>query len=216
MKRFLLIFFLIIPTLAALVIGVGYRRGKSCPAYIGNAYYQLKPSVDIDSIEPLLLQITGDYGGDYKLWDIDSIEPLLLQITGDYGGDYKLWGDSKTLEEGIVAYRRSFRYKVSKNADGYLLYISSLADKNWVAVDAPAFPGRQAFYPLLRDDFLDDLGGVRKVTDWEKTKYGFGLFPIGEKLPELAQGAENQLQQSRGDPRTYGVSRTLRSSQKPS
>jgi|GEM_PF-5811902 len=193
MKRFLLIFFLIIPTLAALVIGVGYRRGKSCPAYIGNAYYQLKPSVDID-----------------------SIEPLLLQITGDYGGDYKLWGDSKTLEEGIVAYRRSFRYKVSKNADGYLLYISSLADKNWVAVDAPAFPGRQAFYPLLRDDFLDDLGGVRKVTDWEKTKYGFGLFPIGEKLPELAQGAENQLQQSRGDPRTYGVSRTLRSSQKPS
>jgi len=193
MKRFLLIFFLIIPTLAALVIGVGYRRGKSCPAYIGNAYYQLKPSVDID-----------------------SIEPLLLQITGDYGGDYKLWGDSKTPEEGIVAYRRSFRYKVSKNADGYLLYISSLADKNWVAVDAPAFPGRQAFYPLLRDDFLDDLGGVRKVTDWEKTKYGFGLFPIGEKLPELAQGAENQLQQSRGDPRTYGVSRTLRSSQKPS
>ena len=162
MKRFLLILLLIAPVLAAIVIAVGYVRGNSCPAYIGNAYYQLKPSVDPD-----------------------SIEPLLLEITEKYGSNYERWPDSKTPEEGIAAYRRSLRYTLSKNADGYLLHISSLANIDWVAVDAPVFPGMQAYYPLLRDGYLDGLSTGHRVTEWEKIKHGLGLFPIGQTLPEV-------------------------------
>jgi hypothetical protein len=150
---------LLLPILVAIILGIGFIRGGACPPYLGEASYQLDSSTDLE-----------------------SIKPLLLSITGDYGGNYKRWAGCQNEEEGIIAYRNSLRYNINKSSDGYLLQVSSLADKDYVAVDAPAFPGRQAFYPLLRDGYLSDAAKVHRTTNWDRIQFGLGLFPSGDKL----------------------------------
>ena len=165
MKRFLIAVVVMGLVLAAVAV-VGFKRGESCPTFVGYSCFDLTHGEKPEDIIRFIEHAT--------------------QRSGDTHYVQKRWPGAKSAEEATAAYRASLRYSISGGTTLRRLNIWCLASIDTTAVDGPFFPG--LLYEGPKFGILSFKGGpvisqASRTTTWEHLLFGLGLFPAGAPLP---------------------------------
>lgn len=164
MKRLLIAVILLALVLAALA-GVGWKRGETCPAFVGIACFDLTHGEKSE----------------------DIIRFIKHAIQRSSATDYvqKRWPGASSMDQAEAAYSASLRYSITGPAERRRLKIWCLAAIDTTAVDGAFFPG--LLYEGPQFGILSFRGGpvisqCTRTTAWERLLYGLGLFPSGAPL----------------------------------